>query len=81
MTARLLCFGQLADLTGPGPHQLDLPDQASVQHVIDAAFSRWPALAPWDSSLLVAVNLQFASRTDPIPPDAEVALMPPVQGG
>ena len=81
MTARLLCFGQLADLTGHGPHQLDLPDQASVQQLIDVAFSRWPALAPWNNSLLVAVNLQFASRTDPIPPDAEVALMPPVHGG
>jgi molybdopterin converting factor small subunit len=42
---------------------------------------RWPALRVWESSLLVAVNLRYAVAGDPVPPGAEVAIMPPVQGG
>ena len=81
MNVRVLLFGPLTDIAGPGPHILTLPDGATVQHLLDAAFAKWPALRGHDASLLTAVNLTYARRGEVIPPDAEVALMPPVQGG
>jgi len=44
-------------------------------------YQKWPGLRAADASLRVAVNLDYTGRTDLIPPGAEVAVMPPVQGG
>lgn len=76
----VLLFGPLADIAGPGPHAFSLPP-VTVQQLLDAVFAKWPALRQWDASLLIAINLTYARRSDIIPPDSAVALMPPVQGG
>ena len=81
MTVRVLLFGPLTDIAGAGPHFLQLSATTTVQQVLDAVYEKWPALRAHDASLLVAVNLAYARRDEIIPPDAEVALMPPVQGG
>ena len=41
----------------------------------------WPKLAEWDSSLLVAVDHAYVKRDAALHDGAEVAIMPPVQGG
>jgi molybdopterin converting factor small subunit len=81
MTVRVLFFGPLADLTGSARMDLTLPESSSVQSLLDTLFERWPALRAHDASLLTAINLTYARRGETIPPDAEVAIMPPVQGG
>ena len=78
---RLLFFGPLADLAGRGPHAISLPDGATVGDAVAHAVHRWPALAPWEPSLLAAIDLTWARRDEPVPSGAELALMPPVQGG
>jgi len=80
MTARILFFGPLVDLTGTASLEMDLPDGATVGDLLGLLFEKWPALRPWEASLLTAVNLSYADRGAVIPP-AEVAVMPPVQGG
>ena len=81
MSVRVLFFGLLTDIAGSGPHELPLPEKSGVQDLLEVLFQMWPPLRDWDSSLLVAVNLSYARRGEVIPPDAEVAIMPPVQGG
>ena len=81
MTVRVLFFGPLVDLTGTPGLDLTLPESSSVQHLLETLSQRWPALRDRDASLLTAVNLTYARRDEIIPPDAEVAIMPPVQGG
>jgi molybdopterin synthase sulfur carrier subunit len=81
MTVRVLFFGPLADRTGSRVIELTLADSPTVQSLLDEVFRRWPALRDWDPGLLVAVNLSYAGRGDRIPAGAEVAVMPPVQGG
>lgn len=81
MTVRVLFFGPLVDTTGTPALTLTLPEPVPVQRLLDELFGKWPALRDWDSSLLIAINLAYAGRDDIIPPDAEVAIMPPVQGG
>ncbi len=81
MNVRVLFFGPLVDLTECATLEMTLPDSATVQTMLDALFLKWPALRSWDANLLVAVNLAYAAREEVMPPDAEVAIMPPVQGG
>ena len=81
MNVRVLFFGPLVDITGSNSVEMTLTESATVQALLDAAFLKWPALRDWEANLLTAVNLAYAARTEPIPPGAEVAIMPPVQGG
>ncbi len=81
MNLRVLFFGPLVDLTGCPSLELTLRDSSTVQELLDTLFLKWPALHDWDASLLIAVNLSYSVRTELIPPGAEVAIMPPVQGG
>lgn len=81
MNVSVLFFGPLADITGSGPHAITLPEGATVQQLHDLLFEKWPALRRHESSLLTAVNMTYARRDEIVPPNAEVAIMPPVQGG
>ena len=81
MNVRVLFFGPLVDITGSAAVEMTLPDSPTVQGLLDAVFLKWPALRDWEANLLTAVNLAYASRGEKIPPGAEIAIMPPVQGG
>ena len=81
MSVRVLFFGPLTDIAGAGPHPLSLPEAATVRQLHDLLFEKWPALRTHAASLLTAVNLTYARPDEVIPPDAEIAVMPPVQGG
>jgi molybdopterin converting factor small subunit len=82
MKARVLFFSVLQDIAGKGDHLIELPGgEGRVGDLLAAVFEKWPALREWDPSLLIAVNHAYARRDDPLPDGAEVAIMPPVQGG
>ncbi len=81
MNISVLFFGQLVDITGAGPESMRIPPASTVAELLTLLFQRWPALEKWEASLLVAVNHEYARRGDSIPEGAEVAIMPPVQGG
>ena len=82
MNLRVLFFSVLRDITGSGEIVIDLPDaRASVADLLDHLYLRWPPLRDWDRSLLVAVDQVYAKRSEPLHDNAEVAIMPPVQGG
>lgn len=78
---RVLFFATLKDRAGLQETQLDLPEGVRVRQVRELLGERYPALAEALPSALVAVNREFAFDDDLIPPDAEIALFPPVSGG
>jgi MoaE-MoaD fusion protein len=80
---RVRVFGGLTEQVG-GPHiEVELPDDgsATVADLRVAVASTYPHLAPLLQRVSVAVDLEVARGSDPIPPGAEVALLPPVAGG
>jgi molybdopterin synthase sulfur carrier subunit len=81
MTVRVLFFSVLRDIVGEPELSLELPAEARVADLLQTAFLRWPRLADWDQSLLIAVDQTYVKRDAPLHDDAEVAIMPPVQGG
>ncbi len=82
---RLLFFSSLRDLVDEESVEWAWPPVSgaapTVATLLAGVYERWPALADWDSRLLVAVDLAYADRGTTLTPGQEVALMPPVQGG
>src|SRR3990172_9224477 len=60
---------------------LDLPDEFNVAGLKKLLLERYPNLPQSPSSLLVAVNKQYAFDKEEIPQGAEIAVFPPVSGG
>ena len=82
MKLRVLFFSLLRDLTGTEEIELTCAEGVTtVGELLGMLYDRWPALGPWDASLLVAVDQMYAKRGDALHEGAEVAVMPPVQGG
>jgi molybdopterin synthase catalytic subunit len=80
MRFRVLCFGRLRELLAPELSvQLDAP--AAVADLWQHLLQHYPALAPYDGALAIAVNQSFASAATPLAEGDEVALLPPVSGG
>ena len=74
-------FAVAKDLAGSGELALEVPEQATVgmlRRALADGSPRWPPLL---SSLMVAVDSEYAPDGLKIPPEAEVAVIPPVSGG
>jgi molybdopterin synthase catalytic subunit len=80
-TIKVLFFATLKDRMGTKQKTIELPDEARVAELKSALAQSYPELAPVLDSALVSVNQEFAFDEDPVPPDAEVAMFPPVSGG
>ena len=81
MTARVLLFAKARDLAGRSEVVVSLPDGATVAELRQALGVVSPALLPLLPRLHVAINNNYASDSDPVPPDVEIACFPPVSGG
>jgi molybdopterin synthase catalytic subunit len=81
MIVRLATFAGLRDDLGAPEIEIELPDGATAADVIRALERRWPKLAGRLGSVRVAADYEFLAATDPVPPGAELALIPPVSGG
>ena len=77
----VLFFAILRDKAGTARSELDLPEGENVAGLKQALFERFPNLPQHASSMLVAVNKEYAFDQDVVPDGAEVALFPPVSGG
>ena len=81
MKVRILFFSVLRDITGNSEVTQILPPGATVADLLKSCFTQWPALQKWDASLLLAVDQSYVKRSAALHEGAEVAIMPPVQGG
>ena len=80
MTVSILLFGIARDIAGGRKLQLILPDGSDVGALLVELGSQYPAFNEL-SSLMVAVNDEYADRSVLLTGDEEVALIPPVSGG
>jgi molybdopterin synthase sulfur carrier subunit len=81
MKLRVLFFSMLRDQTGHDEIELTCDGVTTVADLLAMLFARWPKLAEWDASLLIAVDQTYAKRDATLHDGADVAIMPPVQGG
>ena len=81
MLVDVLLFAAAKVRAGSPTTVVELAEPATVADLKSALVRSCPALAPMMDSVRVAVNSTYAEDDDPIPPGAEVAVIPPVSGG
>ncbi len=81
MTCRVRLFARAKDLAGAEAVVVTLPAGATVGDLRRRLACDYPTLAGLLQRCAIAVGNEFAEDSQPLPPSAEVALLPPVSGG
>jgi MoaE-MoaD fusion protein len=78
---RVLFFGIIRDVVGLREDRLDVPAGSSLASVFESYAGRFPALRGMASSVVLALNQEFAPPSSAVSDGDEVAFLPPVSGG
>ncbi|HSL30588.1 MAG TPA: MoaD/ThiS family protein [Anaerolineales bacterium] len=78
---RLLFFATLRDRAGTKSLELDIPGDLTVKGLREKISAQYPSLRESMSSVLITINREYAFDDAVIPPNAELAMFPPVSGG
>lgn len=78
---KLLFFATLRDRAGTKTMEMDIPIDLTIQGLKDKISEEYPNLRDSMSSVLITINREYAFDDAVIPPNAELAMFPPVSGG
>ena len=78
---KVLFFATLRDRAGVRSVDLEVPADSTVAAVKQTVAARYPALQDLLRHTVTAVNREYVLDSSLIPPEAEIALFPPVSGG
>ncbi|MBI4337740.1 MAG: molybdopterin converting factor subunit 1 [Chloroflexi bacterium] len=81
MKVRVHLFALYRERLGCGQVEVELPAVASVEALLQSLVETYPSLARLVPNTMVAVNQEYAGRSDALHEGDEVALIPPVSGG
>ncbi|MEX2356089.1 MAG: molybdenum cofactor biosynthesis protein MoaE [Thermaerobacterales bacterium] len=74
-------FAGVAEAAGTRFVTLMLPPESTINDALDRLLAEHPALRPWRSRTVVAVNHGYAAEETVLRDGDELALIPPVSGG
>jgi molybdopterin converting factor subunit 1 len=80
MEINLKLFGITRDILGKSEERILIENKISVKNLLEDLKLKYPSLADI-SSILVAVNNEYADAEMLLADNDEVALIPPVSGG
>lgn len=81
MNVEVKLFAGAKQAAGRATVVLSLPENATIADVRRTLAEQIPPLEPLIRRAMFSVNLDYASDKTPIPPNAEIACIPPVSGG
>ena len=81
MKIKVLFFASLADITGTRETTIEIAEFADVISIFNKFTRDFPALESYRSTILLALNSEFARPDSPVRDGDEVAFFPPVSGG
>lgn len=81
MRCRVLLFAAARDLAQSDELAVEVSPPVTAGAILDAIAGRCPSLAPLLPVCRLAVDQSFVTIDATIPPDVELALIPPVSGG
>ncbi|QQE75537.1 molybdopterin converting factor subunit 1 [Brevibacillus composti] len=81
MQISVLLFAGLAERAGTRSISLALPEGATVQDLLQAVSSQYPALSSLLGSCFISLNQEYATPDKTIQAGDEIAILPPVSGG
>lgn len=81
MKIEVLLFAGAREAMGGDRVEVTTEDVATVGTLRRCLGEQYPALRPWLSRMMIAVNAEYADDAQVLTPGAEVAGIPPVSGG
>ena len=81
MKARVKLFAALREMAGESEVELDLPETATVAHVVRELDRRYAGMMKSGVPVMIAVNAEYVSEDHTIQEGDEIAFIPPVSGG
>ena len=81
MTVQLKLFAVAKQLAGTPLIAIELPSGSTLGDLRRELLAAVPALVPLSAHLCFSLNSEYSSDATAIPPDAEIACIPPVSGG
>lgn len=78
---KLLFFATIRDRAGTKSMELEIPDDLTVRGLKDKIAEEYPNLRESMKSVLITIDREYAFDDAVIPPNAEMAMFPPVSGG
>ncbi len=80
-SVRVLAFAGAREVLGCSELEFELAAPLTARALLARIVERFPRLAPYASSLRLAVNDRYAGWDEEVRPGDEVAILPPVAGG
>jgi len=81
MTVPVHFWSYFRDLAGAAQLEVQIPEGATVESVLQAVYVAHPRLGALRQSTLIAVGVEYQGPSYVLKPGDEVSLFPPVQGG
>ena len=81
MKIRVKLFAVAREAAGRDSLELDLPQGATIGQLRNQLGSQVPQLSALVAQMMFAVDTRYADDATQIPPNADVACIPPVSGG
>ena len=81
MIVSVKLFARARDLAGADAVSVEMPDQGTLADLRQRLAAAYPVMKTLIERSVLAVNNEFADDSTILPPQAELALLPPVSGG
>lgn len=78
---KLVFFATIRDRAGTKSLEMDIPVDMTIQSLKERLSTDYPNLKESMKSVLITINREYAFDNAIVPPNAEVAMFPPVSGG
>ncbi len=78
---KLLFFATIRDRAGTKSLEIEIPTDLTIQGLKEKLSTDYPNLKESMHSVLITINREYAFDDAVVPPNAEIALFPPVSGG
>ena len=81
MNIHVKCFAGCKDVVGRSEQTINVPEDTTVGGAFDQLENLYPGLKRFRSSLMLAVNTEYANRDVVLKEGDVLACIPPVSGG
>jgi len=81
MKVRVRLFAAARQAAGSDRVELELPDGATIGQLRHHLAGQFPQMSALTTQAMFAVDAEYAPDSREIPPEADVACIPPVSGG
>jgi molybdopterin converting factor subunit 1 len=78
---KIMFFATLRDYVGSKSLEIEIPIGMTIGELSALMTKTYPQLGKVKSSIMTAINREYAGEDQVIPQDAEIAFFPPVSGG